>query len=677
MPDDSLSLLQQQYHDIWESEGWKDFRTFRADHWDPLIRRRAPQSLNPTAAQFLQSTNTNVDIQSPDLEKDLHDRVAYQLSNAVKIDAVSLDKSKTGKENVEDIRISSAASWLRQDSGHRISRHVFTSLNRYGVYCERKTWHMPEEPDDEEINSRVSEMKGSSKIAADKRLKAREDYFEDYFEENDCFDWQPISPLELAWFPLMEPEVFIQESVVPYVEARNLKDKLGKVLRLDKASRLVFWGESQPSGEVIQTQWNGKKIHLVVRAMLDKETKRWRVTEWVRESAQKVEDSQQLDEYVCPFGRAPYFVGSADEDVTETSPHFRYRPAIYPLICDVQELNALVTLLVQVSVWHLQHPFYVRLDGAKEELLNTMEGMQSAGMGLIEGTGAERKFVFRTPDPGSGEVMAAPRLEAMPNATLPEAFVYRIQQVQNNIVEHRSNRYLTGEAFAQTEKQPATSTLNQAEAAATPFGPYMEAHARFVKNWLVAEHEAISYWDEGSEKGMGKTYPVRTRGDEPVLSSPKEAGEVITLTAEKLKTPYFLNCVTKNSTQAEDAMNQQLADLAYEKGAITKEQWLRLRGADDPQKQIEDLWKEQQETMAEAHFQPVLDSSYARLFQALTGLNEELAGAMSGGQGQLPPAGGTSGGNGATQPMLAKPQMTPAPVSGATGATSPAGKGMA
>lgn len=651
--DEKLALLKEQHAAVWNSPGWQDFRRFRADVWDPLIRRQAGQVLNPAAADFLQATNSDVDIQSPDLEKDIGDRVAYLLSNAPKIDAISLDQGSTAKGDVENIRMYAAASWLRQNRGYAISGHKYEQMVRYGVATFYKTWKMPEEPPAGED---------------------RDTYYEQQVEK--CFGWQPISPLELAWFPLSDPEVFVQESTIPYVDARRLKRKNGDRLRLTDDNTLIWVGDSEPGGE--QDASNSKKVRLVKRAGLDKETGRWQVTEWVRWHGADVAKAELLDEYTCPFGHAPYFVApSGNQQRTETNAHLRYRPMIYPLLVDIQELNALVTLLVMTAVWHIQNPFYVKLDRMRPELLQAIEGLQSAGFGAIDGAGAERKFIFRTPEPATGEVMAAPALERMPNADLPEAFLARIQQVQANIQEHRANRYLTGEAFDSTGQQPATSTLNQAQAAATPFGPYLTNGDLFAADWLQAELDAICYWDQAASKDTAKLYPIRTRGTEPIIGKAHEAGEIITVTAETLekrKGLYELVVTTRNETDAERAMRQQLADIAYEKRAITQLQWLKERGADDPQKQSEDLWEEQMELAADAEFQPVLMTSYRNLFQALTGLNSALTQPAATGmpaEGGMPPQQPVPSGtqNGGT-PLMARPEMTPPPLQGATGGSA-------
>ena len=626
-----LALLKRQYDRTWNAPGWVKFREVRTKNWDPLIRRQAPQTLNPEAAQFLQSTNTVIDIQSPDLEKDLHDRKAIQMSNAARIDAISLDPSTTAKKKVEDIRMYSAGSWLAQDDGGEIRGHVFEQMDRWGVAIVEKTWSEPPEPDDLPDGAR-------------KALAAREDYYRD--SDHETFSWRPSSPMQMAWWPLRRPSLFIGEEVITYEEARELKNTDDKPLRVDRDSKLYFFDEGQPINEVAEDQWQTQSINVVTRAMKNPVTGRWVISKWVRNSTDKVGDSQMIEEVECPFKRSPFFViPSGDELVTESSPHLRYRPMIYPLIVDVQELNALVTLLVMTAVWHIQNPFYVRLDHLDAQQISAIEGLASAGFGVIEGAGAERKFLFRTPEPGTGEVMAAPALEAMPNANLPEAFAARIQQVQQNIEAHKSNRYLTGDAMRVTTDQPASTTLNQAEAAATPFGPYYINMASFIKDWLVAEHEAIAYFSKGLSGKAEIPFPMRIRGDEPVISDAREPGDEVTLTGSTVTdNPYVLTVLIRNETQAERAMNEQLADIAYEKHADTKVQWLRKRGYDDPEKQDELLWQDAMDRAAEERYMQVFLEDVNNLFMALSGMSPSLMNAAGMDAGAAGGAGGMGGG---------------------------------
>ncbi len=609
-----LAVLKRQFDRYWNAPGWKKFRQVRKDNWDPLIRRQSPQTLNPEAAQFLQATNTIVDIQSPDLEQDLHDRKAIMMKNGARIDAISLDPGTVARGVVEEIRMYSAGSWLAQDDGGEIRGHIYEQMARWGVALLEKTYDEPQEPSDDVL------PQGSPKAA----LAARDKYHRE--TKHQAFGWRPSSPMQMVWWPLRKPNIFIGEETIHYEDARDLTNDEGKPFRIDRNSHVYFFDEGTPSDEVTEDQWGDKSVNVITRAMPNKKTGRWQITRWVRNANAPVEESTLLETVECPFKRAPFFVApGGDELVTENDPHLRYRPMLYSLIVDVQELNALVTLLVMTAVWHIQNPFYVRYDRLDQNQIAAVEGMAQAGFGVIEGAGAERAFLFRMPDAGSGELGAYPALEAMPNANLPEAFVARIQQVQTNIERHKSNRYLTGDATDVTTQQPSTTTLNQAEAASTPFGPYLNNCATLIKDWLVAEHEAIAYWGAGMKGKAEMPFPMRIRGDEPVISDSREAGDEVVLTATKVtENPYVLTVIIRGETQAERAMNEQLADIAYEKGADTKQQWLRKRGYDDPQKQEELLWEDAIDRAAEERYMQVFMDDVNTLFTALSGLSPSL-----------------------------------------------------
>ena len=640
MPDD-LAFLKEQFAYVHESAAWQEFRRVRAQDWEPLIRRQAPQTnLIPSLAHI------NVDIQSADLLKAVSDFVAILVRNDTKIDAYSLDQGTHAKRDVEDIRISSAISWAKQNDGRRLSRSVFESVIKYGVGVVYKMWHMPPEPELEEG------------LSEEEALKARAEYFGD--QKDHCFDWRYVSPLEVTWFPLEKPEVFFQESIIPYVEAKKLQDKKGNALRLDALNKIHFMGESEPLPEVTDrtAQDEKPKIHFIRRAALDKKTKRWRVTEYVRMANEGLDEARELDSYDCPFGRPPYFViPGGDVKVTETEPHLRYWPGLlHPLIVDVQEQNALLTAMVQMALNKAEFPFFVPLRAMTPSEAETLKGLE---LNVVEGAGAEGGLVFRRPRTGSKDVPLYPDLKEMPPEKLDEAFVLRLQQLDERIAEHKPNRFLIGQVGPGEMKQaPATSILNQGEAAALPFNLYMDSFNNFAEDFLNAELEAIAYWDEGVEGEAQKPYVFRTTGDEPLKREPVEAGKVVTLTAAKLKTPYILVASTKTTTQAEEAMEEQQADIAYEKNADTKEQWLRRRGSDDPQKQIEALLADTIDREVLAQMMPVYQQAIRTLIQMTLGV-KLMPPVLPPGQGET----GLPGQNGGT-PMLARPQMTPPPMTG-------------
>lgn len=604
MPD-TLTALREQHTRL--KDIWRDFHEYRANQWDPLIRRKAPQNETvPLLAQYAMG----VDVQSPDLEKALNDWLSAQLLELTKIDAFSLDNHEKAKRDVEDIRIVLAGSWGQQNDKKAISRAAFASMNRYGLACFFKPWNMPKEPDLEGVEG---------KDADDKRDK----YWDDYYAEDDnCpFGYQKISPLEIMFWPLEKPEIVIQESKLKYLYAKELQRDAslgGGKLTLDNLKKIAFVGDSEPIDELQpdQSDAGGKEVYVLKRAYLDKKENCWKWDCWVRVDGQPVNESQQLEGGKVPYDRSPYFfIASGDEQVTETDPHLRYRPKIYPLLVDIQELNALESLLVQAIVYRIQYPFYVAFDGLDAQAMNYWMSEQANGKGFIEGEGAQRRFNFVHPEAGSDEILTVPRLEAMPVTDI-EVLRLRIEQKRMDIFAHSPNRFLIGNATEKDMAGSGTGLLNQAQAAQTTVHGDLENFDAFVEDWLQAECAAWVYWDEGAEVQKPRKY--RIHGDEPVIKNPREPGDEVFINVEKLKRPFVLSAHTSNMTQQERALEDQSADSAYVQGAITKSMWLKKRGADDPEKLADDLWKDQMDRMAEQLDMPIYQDQYRRFISAFT-----------------------------------------------------------
>jgi hypothetical protein len=602
---DALAELKQQHTRL--KDIWKDFHDYRANQWDPLIRRRAPQTDGIPSPM---KQEMGIDVQSPDLEKALTDWLSAQLLELTKIDAFSLDNHVKAKQDVEDIRIVLAGSWGQQNDKKAISRSMFTQANRYGLAVALKTYNMPEEPDLEGVEGKDQD---------DKRDKYWDDY---YADQNNCpFGFQPVSPLEISFWPLSNPEIVFQESKIKYVHAKDLTrdaDLGGGKLTLDKAKKLHFLGDTEPEDEYSDSSDSGgPEIHVLKRAYLDKKTNRWKWDCWVRVDGAQVNESEQLEGGDCPFDRCPYFfMASGDEQVTETDPHLRFRPKIYPLLVDIQELNFWETELAKAIAARIQYPFYNRLDGMDPALLQAYQALEGAGAGLIEGQGAERRFIWRLPESASDEVPTFPALEAWPIVDL-EVVRLRIEQKRMDIQIHSPNRFLTGSAFDELKNaSTGTGFLNQAQAAQTTVHGDLENFDAFVEDWLQAECEAWIYWDEGAEVQKPRKY--RIHGDEPVTKNPREAGDEVFINAEKLKRPFVLSAHTSNMTQQERALEDQSADTAYLQRAITKTQWLKRRGADDPEKQADELWKDDMDRMAEQLDMPIYQDQYRRFISAMT-----------------------------------------------------------
>lgn len=599
MPDDTaLQTLKEQHSRL--KDVWQTFHDTRASQWDPVIRRQAPQT---DIVDLLARYAPGVDIQSAKAERALSDWLAAKLLELTKIDVYSLDNRETAKRAVEDIRIVHAGSWGQQNDKKQISRPVFNAMDRYGLACVFKTWHMPEEPDLEGVEGSDAEKK-------------RDKYWDDYYaDDKNCpFGHEHISMLEVSVDDPSDPYLVIQESKIKYTRARGMKrdEKLGGgVLGLKDLKKVAFIGPNEPPEEFNtgNNDTSGTEIHFMRRAMCVDD--KWTVDTWVRVADTDISESEHMEHYDVPFDRCPYFfIASDSEQATESDPHLRYRPKIYGLLVLLVEWNALVTQLDAAIQFRLEHPFYVRYDGLDGPAL-----MALTDSAQVEGQGAERKLVVRFPETGSDEIPTAPALEALPTTDIA-AIIERLKMLQGEILEEMPNRFLLGRATERDLSGTGTGLLNQAQAAQTTVRGDLDNFDAFVEEWMRAEEQAWCYWDEGSEVLKPRKHYIT--GDEPVVANPRERGEEAYYDADKLKYRHVIHAYTANMTQQERALEDQSADLAFQNGSLTKTQWLKKRGADDPEKQADDLWKDQMERMTEELMMPVYVDQQRRFISAFT-----------------------------------------------------------
>lgn len=618
-----IELLKEQYQDLRDNKGWAEFARFRLDYRN-LIRRRAPQHASPLLASYV----PNVDIQSEMLEKAVTDYVNAMLINDTRVDVYSLDQAKLAKDNAEDTRIWTAVDLGQANDGNKLSRARAEGQVIDGVACFYQDWKMPPEPDPEDLTPYLNIPDGATDEKREAaREEARDRWYEEYFKhaDNQPFKARNIPAASMVWWPLSEPELFIQMSKMRYSEAkRKIKNKKGYSLKMGKGadglSRIYFVGDPEAPQEYNDEASGGSEIEFYRKAELDRDTRRWKVCDYVK----AVDDAdykggEVADEYDVPYDRAPYFIcPSGDEKVTESTPHLRYRPKIYPLLVNVQSLNADETLLMQAVIKRIQEPFYIRMDGMKPELLSAIEGLATAGLGIVEGAGAEKRFVWTAPTPGTDEILTAPRIEAMPNDDLG-MLAEHMKLTMSRMAENAPNRFLNGQAIREVEAGTATGLLNQAQAARTTIAQDILNGDDLFENMWQARLEAIAYWDKGAE--VEKPFPWRVRGDEPLARDPKEAGEQGKITAKTLETPYVLVMSTKNETQAEQIVNNQEADKAYAAGRLKHEDWLKKTGADDPRKYAEELLADKYENEVEQQMAVVRQGEIRTLLAAFLKIN--------------------------------------------------------
>lgn len=649
--DKSIESLQADYKDVWEAPGWQDFRRIRKA-WDEIIRRSqsASQDYNLLVAKY----GVDANVLSPVLEQTIGEHVDILLSTAAKVDAQSLDTHETAKDNVEDIRIALAVSLRNQDEGQAWSREIFEAMVRYGFYAGYKTWEMPREGDYSKPDDFPTLAKWAQRI-----LKERKDHYDQY--DKPCFGRETVHPLEIAFWPLSSPTVYIQESIITYREARGLKNRDGKSFRMRKDKSILF-GETEPPEEVAPSAWGSEKIRRTRRAKLDPETGIWHVTEWVRGESANVSDAQELDDFECPFNHSPYFIAAGGQErVTEQSPHLRFRPKIYPLLVEVDQLNTYASLMLKRTIYRLENPFVVTFYGVQADVMAAMMAERpEMGTGVLEGAGAQRKYTWTLPQAGSDEIMMVPRLDPLPDDDV-QGLIENINRTQANIDRLRANRWLLG--GGEVDGNPATSVIDQHQAARTPYGGDITSSDLLKKDWLTAETDAICYWDK-TQKG-GKSYSYRTTADEPVARDPREAGDVVALTADKIKAQrWALKVHTENESDQERMLRQQAADNAYQLKRITKEQWLRGDSGPvtDPRKQLVELERERREEMSKPFEDAIAMQEIQTFFAAFAGLDPNIVGQQQG--------------VGAEQQQLTQGQTTPPPRPGVHSGTAPALQGV-
>ena len=655
--------LKRLYEEI--HTPWQDFYDYRRE-WTHLIDRRAPVEMDDA----WKKEAAGIDIESPMLEDSRSQWIQILTLAYPKLDTVALDSSKDAKEDVEDVRIYLASLMQSFNEGGWLSASIAQGQVQYGVAVARLDWHMPEEPDEDYYGKK--ELKSDD---AEGRLKARGDYFKE--KTDHCFRVTDVSPMEMCWAPLGEPTVVFQRSQIPYSEAKNLErsKKLGGgKVRLADLERIYFLGDSEPDPEdaIYTEQSEQKTISLIIKDCKDPETGEWYTCEYVCLDGQE-DKAELLDEYVNPLGQSRYIIIPSGREVPlATDPHLRYRPEMYPELVLTGEQNYLKQILTALARRQLNDGMFF-VDASKL----TPEGQHYFEDATItEGDGATRQLVMKRPEPGSNELVIMPG-EVKPWPFPPQDMLLtRIEQIDRELLMVRPNRFLTGQAYANA-KDPAPDTatqhLDQRQAAALPADAHLKKSDAGWADMLRACVHAMRYWDKDSEGQTQKQYHIVTLGDEPLLKKPREGGEEVVVTADKLKRRFHVIVKTTNETQAERIQKNLAADDALAKKAITISQWLELRGHDDPERQLEELEKQRLEEMTQKEFEPVEIMMIKVYASALTNLNlgAPLPPPLATQQQMGQPGMGQPGmGNNMIQ---AGPVMTPSPVEQPSGGSAPMG----
>lgn len=582
-----LDLLQHQSSRL--TDIFRDFRDRRVV-WDLLAKRRNPITLQPELHRYAEG----IDIQSPDLEWALTQHVNILMLNGTKIDCVSLDSSDKATADVDDVRIFLGCQWRRQNENRVLDKAFGRSIVKYGVAVARLFWLEDNDSDDEE----------------------------DEEAEKALFRIEHVNPLECSWHPLQNPEIFIQKSVVKWIEARDLRGADDQFLSLDQWNNLTYMGEREP-----EATWNSfasrvQNIVIITRAYLDKETNKWMLGEYAYpgNSSGEILTSAQpltLSECECPLNRCPYFViPGAGEDQFEQDPHLRYRPMMYRLYVYVQEYNFWRTVLSAMArKYSGDNVLYLNLSTIKPEAAAILENVFPT-----EGSGANRKLTFTLPDPGSGELTVSPAaIERWP-AEIEQHALAMFEECKKLIQDAMPNRFMTGEAFGEVRDGTGTAVINMTEAARIPYSAELTMIDGGIKSLLQAMVDCLVEYGEDSPEYAKQKYYVVSTGAEPVSRS-VSAATTVWVDYKKLCRPFNITVVTENLTQAEESQKALMALQDFGQGIIDDLQLYEARGFEDPVKQQERLQKYKFRKMQEPHTDQIILQSLNVLFSSFAEIN--------------------------------------------------------
>ena len=656
--DSGLTLLQSHKKQL--EEKFAPFRSYRDDtgYWPQLLRRRAAVNLQPELAQYGQG----IDIQAADLETEAILRKQILQLNKPKIDVIPQESGVHAKEDAEDCRIW-FASWNAEfDKGQIVSDTISEEQVTKGVSVWRVRHRMPGEPDGPE--------QGDDEDAvsyAERYLKSRDEHFKEL--PLDTFTLHHIPTGSVMWTPLHDPSVVIEDTLIPYLEWKRLKNRAGKYLTWGQANNLAFLGDAEQGVEqgTESSDSQNRKIHLITHAYRVPGTKddQWRICEYVSLDGGNLEDAEAKDEYDSPFGCPYEIVPSGEEMPSETDPHLRFRPALYGNYVNIGEDNYWRTLLGAVTRRAVgDERIYVKLGNLTPQQAGALEGI-----GLpVEGVGAERRLMFKRPDPGSGEIIVAPELAPVPSE-IPDSLHLILQRLADDREKLQTNRFLTGNATSQEVSQgTGTAIVGQTQQAALPFSASLAHQETFWKNVHRKQQRALVYWDRGSEGRTRKQYSVHTTGQESVLKGSVEPGSVITVDAGKMGRKLEIIINISRLTDAERAQRDAASFQKKDRGLITLPQHLEEIGFDDAQKQVNELNKERHLVEAQMQFAPIEQKEREVLYSALSGLNiAALTGGMMPGQQQGAMAPTPSPGAPPAPITPQQPEIAPAPVGGTMG----------
>lgn len=606
------------------------FHDVRKGQWRLLIQREMPVNLPADLMEFWS------DVQSPILEHDRSQRVKVLMIDQTKIDMLGdPDAGDRKAKQVEDIRLWAAISQRKQNEGRWRDQAIAEGQVTDGVAIIRKHWRMPQEKSGDYEWPGMEDGEGLAGYA-ERSLKDREEHYESMFRKTWMFWEKYVDPMQCAWGgqDMENPEVFVQEGERSYVDFLDEGGTWsGKQIRLDDVSKkVIVIGPDETLDEPIDSDSN-KKLRFLIVDYKDPKSGKWKICEYVY-PAGEFDQGETVNEFDNPLGRCSYFVIPSAEIVrSETDPHLRYRPMMYPLLTVVYTANWCSTLLAAIAQRAISdRSIYVDPKGIPPELVNALEGLGVTQ----EGAGAQRRLTMRPPSLELGELpIILGTIQAWPN-NLPEALQYILDKTELQIQQFTSNRWITGDIDDKTASNTTASLgAGVMQAAGLPFGAELGMSDEYQRQDIESELHAICYWDEGAPSGSQKPYTASAPGKIDFLKGFAEAGTKARITAEMIHdNALIVNVKTSNETQQDKMLKKQEAYLDFHEGAIDDLQLYRELGYDDEYAQRKIMAKYEARKMLAVQYVPLWQQTLNMLFAATVGLNPASIGQQ---QPMLPP----------------------------------------
>lgn len=658
MPDTTYADIRKKFDPLWNV--FDEFRNVRRDNWRSVVNRTFHPAI---PKQILASAAEGFSLRSPKAEKVWKEHVKIATDNDTEIEFIDQEGTKDSQKDAENARLWTEVLWRTPEFNHAKRIDVGTAeqqIGPMGVSIWRLHAQLPKEGDFEYTDGSYE----------DARL--------DYYRSLKPWRLDLEDPLTCAWGPKLsdgEFEQFVQMGEVSWSALGELEDSEGvNAQDLFTLNELGYTG-SVEDAEGAQRYLEGQKFDFVRYESLDKDESKktgypcWRFREFVQQQG-KPQNAKDLKTGKLPFKHSSYFVvESGDATVSETSdPHWRYRTQIYPLLVLTHEKNMWDTLLAAMTYQALVDDRIVvridRLTPEGQQLFNQLGG--ELGGIEYEGEGASRVATLRLPRKGaSDEVNVVPGpLEKWPTAeSVIPAMQIRIEQLEREIEQELTNRWLVGAAYQETRESTSTMGVLQQQSAGVPYGPHIRNQDAIKEKVFRAILDCIIAWDEGSERY--KPYPVTTTGKERKA----DPGKSITLTAEQAKRRFIIQCTTRVEGAQEKQLRQADAWARFDRGALLWEELLQELDVDDPHHYSMELDEESQLVQIQQEMMPVLAARRMVAVQNATGIDpariQIVQMALSGGMQPQPgePQGTQTGANEmprpndgpGTAPALSKP----------------------